>query len=37
MFGEISHIPFNNIGRNYARIYGITGFIIDDQSLGTSL
>ena len=25
---EISHSPFNEIGRSYARIFGITGFII---------
>ena len=26
---EISHIPFENIGRNFARIHGLTGFIIN--------
>ena len=32
---EISHIPEQNIGRNYARIYGLSGFIINnhDQDL----
>ena len=28
---EISHIPESNIGRNYARIFGITGFIINHE------
>jgi hypothetical protein len=27
--GEINHIPYSNIGRNYARIFGLTGFIIN--------
>ena len=26
---DISHTPTSNIGRNYARIFGITGFIIN--------
>ena len=29
---EISHIPESNVGRNYARIYGITGFIVNRQN-----
>lgn len=28
---EISHIPEGNVGRNYARIFGITGFIVNWQ------
>ena len=28
---EISHIPEQNIGRNYARIFGLSGFIINHQ------
>ena len=28
---EISHIPEQNVGRNYARIFGLSGFIINHQ------
>ena len=31
-FLEISHIPEQNIGRNYARIYGLTGFVINNNN-----
>ena len=29
---EISHIPESNVGRNYARIFGLTGFIVNRQN-----
>lgn len=28
---EISHTPISRVGRNYARIFGITGFIINNK------
>lgn len=37
--GDITHTPATSIGRNYARIFGLTGFIINNNfqniSLGT--
>ena len=37
-YAEISHIPEANIGRNYARIFGFTGFVInhDNQALSVA-
>lgn len=34
---DTTHTPLQNIGRNYARIYGITGFIIKNQYQSVSL
>ena len=34
---DITHIPSQNIGRNYARLFGISGFIINNQNQGVSL
>ena len=31
-FLEISHIPEQNVGRNYARIFGLTGFVINNNN-----
>ena len=28
---EITHVPIKNVGRNYARIFGLSGFIILHQ------
>lgn len=33
---EVAHSPVTNIGRNYARVFGLTGFIINQNSQNIS-